>query len=204
MMNNLQRFENEELGFCAEATEHDGTLIFAALSVCNSLGIRNSRDALESLDADEKITVANPDGNPRAGIPHTMNYVTEAGLYSLILRSRKPEAKAFKRWITHEVLPSIRKNGSYSKPQFTAKDVLTPEVMIGVLESLMAEREKNAFLEERDELFGNRTAYGTISPATDNPRFIPVRAYLRSTKSVATLPRPTQYQLTLFDFRINN
>lgn len=88
--------------------------LFGATETCRILGIENSRDAVSSLDSDEKITVVNPDGNPRAGIPHQFTAITESGLYALIFKSRKPEARAFRKWVTDEVLPSIRKTGSYS------------------------------------------------------------------------------------------
>lgn len=82
---------------------------FVAVDVCRALSIGNSRQALSYLDEDEKGVTSNdtPGGDQR------VSTVNEPGLYSLILRSRKPEAKAFKRWVTHEVLPSIRKTGSY-------------------------------------------------------------------------------------------
>lgn len=90
---------------------------FVAKDVCNILEIKNSRDTLNKcLDEDERgvDNIYTPGGNQE------MTIVSEAGLYSLILRSRKPEAKAFKRWVTHEVLPSIRKTGSYSVGNPTA------------------------------------------------------------------------------------
>jgi len=89
----------------------DGKPWWVARDVCGVLGIRNSRDALSRLDDDEKNTVALTDGN--RGNPNVA-IVNESGLYTLILSSRKPEAKAFKRWITHEVLPQIRETGIYS------------------------------------------------------------------------------------------
>ena len=90
----------------------DGEPHFAAVDLCTVLEIRNSRDAVASLDADEKgvATTDTPGGAQQ------LTVVTEPGMYSLVLRSRKPEAKAFKRWITHEVLPALRKTGSYSVP----------------------------------------------------------------------------------------
>lgn len=75
------------------------------------MDVVNSRDAVARLDADEKNAVVLTDGTP--GNPQK-TIVNEPGLYTLILGSRKPEAKAFKRWITHEVLSSIRKTGIYS------------------------------------------------------------------------------------------
>ena len=66
---------------------------FVAKDVCDVLGLVNSRQAVSSLDDDEKITVTNPDGNPRAGIPHTCAYINESGLYGLILVSQKEKTK---------------------------------------------------------------------------------------------------------------
>jgi len=84
---------------------------WVAKDVCDVLGLTNPTEALRSLDDDEKntlrITEGIIQGNPNKAI------ISESGLYSLIMRSRKPDAKAFKKWITSEVLPSIRKTGSY-------------------------------------------------------------------------------------------
>ncbi|MGG1291409.1 phage antirepressor [Bacillus smithii] len=88
----------------------DGEPWFVAKDVCNVLEIKNSRDAISRLDDDEK-DVALTD---TLGGKQEMAIVNEPGLYTLILGSRKPEAKAFKRWVTHEVIPTIRKTGSYS------------------------------------------------------------------------------------------
>jgi prophage antirepressor-like protein len=87
----------------------DGEPWFVAIDVCTVLGLANPRSSLALLDADEKgvHTVDTPGG------PQNLIVVNEPGLYSLILRSRKDEAKVFKRWITHEVLPQLRKTGSY-------------------------------------------------------------------------------------------
>ena len=79
---------------------------FVAKDVCDVLDLGNTGQALNSLDSDEKNSITINDGNP--GNP-TKTIISESGMYSLVLRSRKPEAKAFKRWITSEVLPSIRK-----------------------------------------------------------------------------------------------
>jgi prophage antirepressor-like protein len=86
---------------------------FHAGDVCRVLDIANSRDAIRGLDDDEKITVANADGNPRAGIPHSFNIISESGLYALIFTSRKVKARTFRKWVTAEVLPAIRKTGRY-------------------------------------------------------------------------------------------
>lgn len=91
--------------------DEDGTPWFVAQDVCDVLGIKNTSRALDGLDPDERgLHIVNTPSSPQE-----MGIVSESGLYSLVLRSRKPEAKAFKRWITHEVLPSIRKTGGYGQ-----------------------------------------------------------------------------------------
>ena len=88
----------------------DGEPWFIAKDVCLALGLNNTRRALDRLDEDEKgITTSNTLGGVQS-----LLMVNESGLYNLIFGSRKEEAKAFRRWVTHEVLPSIRKTGSYS------------------------------------------------------------------------------------------
>lgn len=75
------------------------------------LGLDNVTKALLTLDDDEKgLTIIQTPGGPQK-----INIINEPGLYSLILRSRKPEAKQFKRWVTHEVLPEIRRTGKYDE-----------------------------------------------------------------------------------------
>lgn len=84
-------------------TDEQGTW-FVAADVCAVLEIRNNRDAMSRLDDDEKDVVS----TATIGGKQNMTTINESGLYSLILTSRKPEAKAFKKWVTSEVLPSIR------------------------------------------------------------------------------------------------
>ena len=89
---------------------------FVAADVCRALGIGTSSDAVKRLDDDEHALVSIEGlsrGNDKA------NIINEPGLYGLVLASRKPEAKAFKRWITHEVIPEIRKTGGYIAGQET-------------------------------------------------------------------------------------
>jgi len=88
----------------------DGDPWFVAKDVCDALEIVDTRQAVERLDDDERCLIPVTDNLGRMQDSWTVN---EPGLYALILGSRKPEAKAFKRWITHEVIPAIRKTGSY-------------------------------------------------------------------------------------------
>lgn len=92
----------------------DGEPWFVAKDVCDALTIGNSRDAVNRLDDDEKAMSVLP---TQFG-DKEMNLVSESGLYNLIFQSRKPEAKAFRKWVTSEVLPTLRKTGRYElKPQ---------------------------------------------------------------------------------------
>lgn len=149
-MSEMQIFEKAEFGK-VRVVEHDGEPWFVAKDVCECLELENVSEALRGLDEDEKITLSNPDGNPRAGIPHQMNAVSEPGLYSLILRSRKPEAKAFKRWVTHDVIPSIRKRGIYATPHTVEAMLADPDTAIKLLTSLKEERAKSAALAAKVE-----------------------------------------------------
>ena len=138
-MNEIKIFTNENFGEVG-AVELEGNTWFIARDVCRALELDNSRQALSRLDEDEKNTVILNDGN--RGNPN-MAIINESGLYSLVLSSRKPEAKAFKRWITHEVLPSIRKHGMYAMDELLDN----PDIAIEALTRLKEEREKRKELE---------------------------------------------------------
>lgn len=108
-MTDLQIFNNDQFGQI-RTTVKDGAPLFVAADVCRALEIQNHKDAIKRLDDDEKSGVVLTDPHGR---PQETNCVTESGLYALVLGSRKPEAKAFKRWITHDVIPTIRQTGGY-------------------------------------------------------------------------------------------
>lgn len=113
-------------------------ILFCAKDVCCALGIENNRDAMSSLRASEKITVGNADGNPRAGIAHEMTYVTEPGLYRLIFKSRKAEAQVFQDWVCEEVLPAIRRTGSYNRGHQAYLYLIKDQIALGVSPDLAA------------------------------------------------------------------
>lgn len=104
-MNELKIFENQEFGKIRSVMVNNEPY-FVAKDVCDILEIKNTTQAIQRLDEDER-TMFN------IGRQGETNIVNEYGLYNLILASRKPEAKAFKKWITHEVIPAIRKTGGY-------------------------------------------------------------------------------------------
>lgn len=91
----------------------DGTPLFVAKDICDALGISKYRDALTRLDEDERASIS----VDTLGGKQSMIAVNESGLYTLVFQSRKPEAKAFRKWVTGEVLPNIRKHGFYMTPE---------------------------------------------------------------------------------------
>ena len=121
-MNELQIFEHQDFGQI-RAVEQDGEPWFVAADVCRALEHTNVNMALDRLDEDEKSKFG-------LGLPGGDTWcVNEPGLYSLVLGSRKPEAKDFKRWITHEVLPSIRKTGVYVLPTVKQRGLTTDDYL---------------------------------------------------------------------------
>ena len=116
-MNDMQVFTNNMFGQ-VRVIQRDGEPWFVAADVCKALEIGNSRQAIVRLDDDEKGVIS----TDTLGGQQQVNIVNEPGLYTLVLGSRKPEAKLFKRWITHEVIPAIRKTGGYIAGQETLSD----------------------------------------------------------------------------------
>lgn len=120
-------------------TDGNGDPWFVAKDVCDILEISNNRDAISQLDSDEKNTVVISDGIP--GNPNK-TIISEPGLYKLIMRSRKPEAREFQRWVTHEVLPTIRKHGIYATEATIDQILANPDFGIRLLTDLKNERDK--------------------------------------------------------------
>lgn len=141
--------------------------LFVAADVCQALGIGDTSRAVERLDNDEKgmSSIRTPGG------PQQMLCVTESGLYSLILGSRKPEAKAFKRWVTHEVLPAIRKTGRY------AQDLSPAEQLLAQAKMLVDQERRQQILEARTENIEHRVATVEARQAQGAPDFFSVLAY---------------------------
>ena len=154
-MSNLAIFSNEYFGN-VRITMIDGNPWFVAKDVCDCLELDNITRALSGLDADEKgFTISNTLGGDQR-----MLTINESGLYSLILRSRKPEAKAFKRWITHEVLPSIRKTGGYGNaPKALPKDYVSAlEALLVAEKERIALSEQNAVMAPKADIYDNVVA----------------------------------------------
>lgn len=144
MENNLMIFENPEFG-ALRSILIDSDPWFVAADVCKALELEKTNRALSRLDDDEKgaHSVSTPGGRQR------MSIISESGLYSLILGSRKPEARAFKRWITHEVIPSIRKHGAYMTDSLLDALEAHPEAVPEYLNRLRSENARNRELNRR-------------------------------------------------------
>ena len=136
-MNDVTIFRKDKFG-AVRAVTLEGEPWFVAADVCRALGLENSSDVIKRLDEDER-TLVSIEGASN-GLP--VNAVNEPGLYALILGSRKPEAKAFKRWITHEVIPEIRKTGGYIAGQETMDDDQLLANALMIAQRKIAERNK--------------------------------------------------------------
>ena len=117
-----ESFENETFTVRTYLNS-DGSIWFCAMDVCEILDLPNHHQAISTLDHDEKLGVSISDPHGREQIT---SFVSESGLYALIFKSRKPEAKRFRKWVTSEVLPSIRKTGSYTVNQESNHEVTKP------------------------------------------------------------------------------
>lgn len=143
-MNEIQTFNNPEFGTVRAVRGDDGEPLFVARDVTDALGL--DRTATRRLDEDEKgvRSTHTPGGNQQVLL------VTEPGFYKLVLQSRKPEAKAFQRWVTHEVLPALRRDGGYmvardeTPEQTMARAVLLAQQTIDRQKSRIAELEPKA------------------------------------------------------------
>lgn len=146
-MNEIKIFENREFG-SIRTVEQNGEPWFVGKDVADTLGYQNgSRDINRHVDEEDRIKIMVFDGNQNK---ETI-VVNESGLYSLILSSKLPTAKRFKHWVTSEVLPSIRKHGTYMTPETLEAALLNPDTMIQLCHQLKDEQEKRRALEMQVE-----------------------------------------------------
>lgn len=141
-MNELQIFNYN--GNEVRIIQKDGEPWWVLKDVCGILEIKNPTDVVKRLDEDERARF-------NLGRQGETNIINESGLYNVILRSDKPEAKPFRKWVTSEVLPSIRKHGGYLTPQKIEEVLLNPDTIIKLATDLKAEQEKRAALEVKVE-----------------------------------------------------
>lgn len=146
-MNELKIFNNPDFGEL-RTVEIGGELWFAGKDVAVALGYSVARKAIyDHVDDEDKrgFQIGTPSG------AQEMTIINESGLYSLVLSSKLPTAKKFKRWVTSEVLPSIRKHGMYATTETVENMLADPDTAIRLLNEIKAEREKRAELEAERE-----------------------------------------------------
>lgn len=211
MNNNLMIFENPEFG-AVRSILIDSDPWFVAADVCKALELEKTNRALSRLDDDEKgaHSVSTPGGRQR------MSIISESGLYSLILGSRKPEARAFKRWITHEVIPSIRKHGAYMTDSLLDALEAHPEAVPEYLNRLRSENARNreltrrlrialpkaeyydAFVDPADCTNIRTTAKELGVPEKQFTRYLEEKKYLFRDKNRKLFPRAVKKSAGLF------
>ena len=146
MEQNIQIFENPNFGQIRTAGTSENPL-FCLTDVCRALGL-TAKHVMERLDKG----VVSTDTLPTRGGNQTFNFVNEDGLYDVILDSRKPEAKAFRKWVTSEVLPSIRKHGAYMTNELIEKTLADPDYLIQLATELKKERQARQLAENDAQL----------------------------------------------------
>lgn len=159
-MNQISKMFN---GYQLRIIEQNNEPWFVAKDVAVILGFRDPYTATRYLDDDEKLLhPLNVSGQHRE-----TTIINESGLYSLILKSKKSEAKQFKRWITHEVIPSIRKHGAYMTPEKIEEVLLNPDTIIKLATDLKTEREQRLQLEHQQKLDAPYTTFGRVVSQSD-------------------------------------
>lgn len=163
-MNELKIFNNEEFGQI-RAIEQDGEPWFVGKDVAEALGYSNSRKALSDHVDEEDKGVTKRD---TLGGAQDMTIINESGLYSLVLSSKLPTAKKFKRWVTSEVIPSIRKHGAYLTDQKIEELLISPDTIINLATQIKEEREKNKVLAEDVERMRPKELFADAVSASDS------------------------------------
>lgn len=150
-MNELKLFENPEFG-SIRVIERNGEPWWVLSDVCKVLELSNPTVVASRLEDDERSKFD-------LGRQGDATIINESGLYSVILRSDKPKSRTFRRWITHEVVPSIRKHGAYMTADTIKKAMQSPDFIIQLATELKSEQEKNRQLESKIEADKPKTIF---------------------------------------------
>ena len=142
----------------------DNEPYFVGKDVADILGYSNSRDAMSKhVDDEDKLTSQ----IATTGQNRSMTVINESGLYSLILSSKLPQAKEFKRWVTSEVLPSIRKHGAYMTPQTIEKALLNPDTIISLATQLKEEQQHRKQLQAENNIMKPKALFADAVATSD-------------------------------------
>lgn len=159
-MQDLKIFENKKFGKIRTVYQNE-QILFIAADVCKALGLTNPTMSMQQLEEDERAKL-------NLGRQGKTNVVNEYGLYNLVLASRKPEAKAFKRWITHEVIPAIRKHGGYLTPTKTEELLSDPDLIIQLATNLKEERAARSQVEQQLAVAKPKVLFADAVAASDS------------------------------------
>ena len=145
-MNEIKIFQNEQFGQIRIVVNENNEPLFCFFVLCNSLGLSNNRKVKSQLDDDVTLSYPILDN---LGREQEATFVTEAGMYTVILRSDSPKAKPMQKWVTNEVLPSIRKHGAYMTNETLEKALTSPDILIQLATNLIEEMQKRIEAESK-------------------------------------------------------
>lgn len=163
-MNHIQIFQNEQFGKVRVAMNESGEPLFCLTDVCKAVGLTNPSSVKARLD---KVDVQLVDlhalkQNEGTIIGNsTANFITESGFYDVLLYSDAPQVKPFRKWVTNDVLPSIRKHGTYMTEQTLEKALLSPDYLIRLATQIKEERQKRIEAEEANKQLSEANTYQT-------------------------------------------
>jgi len=165
---------------------------WVAKDVCKILGLENVTKALYGLDEDEKFALTNSEGK-NLGFVHAtagINVINESGLYSLIFQSRKPEAKSFKKWVTSEVLPQIRKTGAYGAVTLDTQTLNTINDTLAAAKNRIFDLEKDqAHLRQRERLYRKVERLEALLAKKNTALSDDEKAQIRGLRNNASVPQ---------------
>ena len=163
-MNHIQIFQNEQFGKVRVTMNESGEPLFCLTDVCKAVGLTNTSSVKARLD---KVDVQLVDlhalkQNEGTIIGNsTANFITESGFYDVLLYSDAPQVKPFRKWVTNDVLPSIRKHGAYLTEQTLEKALLSPDYLIRLATQIKEERQKRIEAEEANKKLSEANTYQT-------------------------------------------
>lgn len=162
-MNEIQSFTNDQFGTVRAVRDENGEPMFVAGDVAKILGYRMASDMTRRLEEDEKGTrsVRTPGGEQQMAV------ITEPGLYSAILGSRVPEARAFKRWVTHEVLPALRRDGGYMVARDETPEQTMARAVLLAQQTIDRQKSRIAGLEAENEEMRPKALFADAVAASD-------------------------------------
>lgn len=145
-MNNINIFESDQFGKVRVAMNESNEPMFCLADVCSVIGIANARNVRQRLEEDD---VHQMDTIDSLGRNQQVTFITESGLYDVVIRSDSEKAKPFRKWVTGEVLPSIRKHGAYMTEQTIEKALTSPDFLIQLATNLKEEQQKRLEAESK-------------------------------------------------------